>query len=306
MTTSWKDYIDDEEGENMSIIKTVKELEAWSKNADRKNSTLGLIPTMGYLHEGHCSLIRAAKSENDLVVVSVFVNPTQFAPGEDFESYPRSIERDYKLAIEAGADVVFNPETGEVYVPGSSTFVEVTGEITRKLCGASRPTHFRGVTTVVNILFNIVQPDKAYFGQKDAQQAMIIKKMVRDLHMPVEVVVCPIVREADGLAMSSRNVYLSQEERKQALCLSGGLKKAWEYLNSGAEDSRSVKKLIEIIRNEIEGQSLAVIDYVMILDGETLEEITSIEPGKTALAAVAVKFGKTRLIDNRVLSVEAR
>jgi pantoate--beta-alanine ligase len=306
MTTSWKDYIDDEEGENMSIIKTVKELEAWSKNADRKNSTLGLIPTMGYLHEGHCSLIRAAKSENDLVVVSVFVNPTQFAPGEDFESYPRSIERDYKLAIEAGADVVFNPETGEVYVPGSSTFVEVTGEITRKLCGASRPTHFRGVTTVVNILFNIVQPDKAYFGQKDAQQVMIIKKMVRDLHMPVEVVVCPIVREADGLAMSSRNVYLSQEERKQALCLSGGLKKAWEYLNSGAEDSRSVKKLIEIIRNEIEGQSLAVIDYVMILDGETLEEITSIEPGKTALAAVAVKFGKTRLIDNRVLSVEAR
>lgn len=290
----------------MSIIKTVKELEAWSKNADRKNSTLGLIPTMGYLHEGHCSLIRAAKSENDLVVVSVFVNPTQFAPGEDFESYPRSIERDYKLAIEAGADVVFNPETEEVYVPGSSTFVEVTGEITRKLCGASRPTHFRGVTTVVNILFNIVQPDKAYFGQKDAQQAMIIKKMVRDLHMPVEVVVCPIVREADGLAMSSRNVYLSQEERKQALCLSGGLKKAWEYLNSGAEDSRSVKKLIEIIRNEIEGQSLAVIDYVMILDGETLEEITSIEPGKTALAAVAVKFGKTRLIDNRVLSVEAR
>ncbi|MBW8381737.1 MAG: pantoate--beta-alanine ligase, partial [Youngiibacter sp.] len=281
----------------MSIIKTVKELEAWSKNADRKNSTLGLIPTMGYLHEGHCSLIRAAKSENDLVVVSVFVNPTQFAPGEDFESYPRSIERDYKLAIEAGADVVFNPETEEVYVPGSSTFVEVTGEITRKLCGASRPTHFRGVTTVVNILFNIVRPDKAYFGQKDAQQAMIIKKMVRDLHMPVEVVVCPIVREADGLAMSSRNVYLSQEERKQALCLSGGLKKAWEYLNSGAEDSRSVKKLIEIIGNEIEGQSLAVIDYVMILDGETLEEIADIEPGKTALAAVAVKFGKTRLID---------
>jgi pantoate--beta-alanine ligase len=306
MTTSWKDYIDDEEGENMSIIKTVKELEAWSINADRKNRTLGLVPTMGYLHEGHCSLIRAAKSENDLVVVSVFVNPTQFAPGEDFESYPRSIERDYILAIEAGADVVFNPETEEVYVPGSSTFVEVTGEITRKLCGASRPTHFRGVTTVVNILFNIIRPDKAYFGQKDAQQAMIIKKMVRDLHMPVEVVVCPIVREADGLAMSSRNVYLSQDERKQALCLSGGLKQAWEYLNSGAEDSRSVKKLIEIIRNKIEGQSLADIDYVMILDGETLEEIADIEPGKTALAAVAVKFGKTRLIDNRVLSVEAR
>lgn len=290
----------------MSIIKTIAELETWSAGADRKNRALGLVPTMGYLHEGHCSLIRAAKADNDLVVVSVFVNPTQFAPGEDFESYPRNIERDYELAINAGADVVFNPEAGEIYVPGSSTVVEVTGEITKKLCGASRPTHFKGVTTVVNILFNIVRPDKAYFGQKDAQQALIIKKMVRDLHMPVEVIVCPIVREADGLAMSSRNVYLSPEERKQAVCLSCGLQKAWEYLNSGSDDSRSVGKLIEIIEDHIKGQDIAVIDYVRILDGETLEEINAIEPGKTALAAVAVRFGKTRLIDNRVLSVEVR
>ncbi|ETA82138.1 pantoate--beta-alanine ligase [Youngiibacter fragilis] len=290
----------------MSIIKTIEELESWSAGADRKNRTLGLVPTMGYLHEGHCSLIRAAKAENDLVVVSVFVNPTQFAPGEDFESYPRNIERDYELAIAAGADVVFNPEVGEIYVPGSSTFVEVTGDITKKLCGASRPTHFKGVTTVVNILFNIVRPDRAYFGQKDAQQALIIKKMVRDLHMPLEVTVCPIVREADGLAMSSRNVYLSAEERKQAVCLNCGLQKAWEYLNSGSDDSRSVRKLIEVIENHIKGQDLAVIDYVRILDGETLEEINGIEPGKAALAAVAVRFGKTRLIDNRVLSVEVR
>lgn len=303
---SLKDYIDGWVGEKMSIIKTIEELEAWSAGADRKNRALGLVPTMGYLHEGHCSLIRAAKADNDLVVVSVFVNPTQFAPGEDFESYPRSIERDYELAIDAGADVVFNPEAGEIYVPGSSTVVEVTGEITKKLCGASRPTHFKGVTTVVNILFNIVRPDKAYFGQKDAQQALIIKKMVRDLHMPVEVIVCPIVREADGLAMSSRNVYLSPKERKQAVCLSSGLQKAWEYLNSGSDDSRSVGKLIEVIEDHIKGQDLAAIDYIRILDGETLEEISEIKPGKAALAAVAVRFGKTRLIDNRVLSVEVR
>jgi pantoate--beta-alanine ligase len=197
----------------MSLIRTINDLEAWFLGADRRNKTLGFVPTMGYLHEGHCSLIRAAKSQNDLVAVSVFVNPTQFGPGEDFESYPRDIDRDYTLARAAGADVVFSPGVGEVYAPGASTAVEVTGDITNKLCGASRPTHFKGVTTVVSILFNIVRPDKAYFGQKDAQQALIIKKMVRDLRMPVEVIVCPIVREADGLAMSSRNVYLGPEER---------------------------------------------------------------------------------------------
>lgn len=287
----------------MSLIKTQAELEAWFGSVDRKNKTLGFVPTMGYLHDGHCSLIEAAKSRNDLVVVSIFVNPTQFAPGEDFESYPRDIERDYTLATKAGADVVFNPEVGEIYIPGASSFVEVTGDITRKLCGASRPTHFRGVTTVVNILFNIVRPDKAYFGQKDVQQVMIIKKMVRDLKIPVEVIVCPIVREADGLAMSSRNVYLSPIERNQALCLNCCLQRAEEYLHSGCEECRSVMKIIEIIESHINSQNLAVIDYVQILDGETLDEIEVIEPGKPVLAAVAVKFGKTRLIDNRVLSI---
>lgn len=286
----------------MSLIKTANELKAWFQSEGRPHKTLGLVPTMGYLHEGHCSLIKTAKAQNDLVVVSIFVNPTQFAPGEDYESYPRNIERDYKLAREAGADAVFYPEVGEIYVPGASTAVEVMGDITKKLCGVSRPTHFKGVTTVVNILFNIVRPEKAYFGQKDAQQALIIKKMVRDLHIQVEVVVCPIIRETDGLAMSSRNVYLSAEERRQALCLNSSLQKAEEYLQSGLNDCQSVTKLIDIIKNHIQSQNLAVIDYVEILDGETLDEITAIDLGKTALAAVAVKFGKTRLIDNRVLS----
>jgi pantoate--beta-alanine ligase len=293
-------------GENMSIIKTIAELNAWLDDYGRKEKSLGFVPTMGYLHEGHASLIKAARAENELVVVSVFVNPTQLAPGEDFESYPRSIERDYALAVDAGADVVFNPEASEIYGPDASTFVEVTGEITKKLCGASRPTHFKGVTTVVNILLNIVSPDRAYFGQKDAQQALIIKKMARDLHMRVKVVVCPIVRETDGLAMSSRNVYLDSRERKQALCLNEGLKNALEYLNSGADDSRRVSKLIEVIEERIRREDLAVIDYVRILDGETLEEITEIEPERSALAAVAVRFGKTRLIDNRILTAKGR
>lgn len=288
----------------MSLIKTVDDLKVWLNGINRCNKTIGLVPTMGYLHEGHCSLIKAAREQNDLVVVSVFVNPTQFAPGEDFESYPRDINRDYNLARESGADVVFNPEVGEIYLPGSSSTVEVTGEITKKLCGASRPTHFKGVTTVVSILFNLLHPDKAYFGQKDAQQALVIKKMVRDLHIPTEVVVCPIIREADGLALSSRNVYLNPEEREQALCLSRSLKKAEEFLKSGADDCRSVVKLISIIEEHIRNYPLADIDYIRILDGETLGDITEIEPAKNALAAIAVKFGKTRLIDNSLLSID--
>lgn len=287
----------------MSLVKTKAALEAWFLKADRRNKTLGFVPTMGYLHEGHLSLIKAAKEQNDLVAISIFVNPTQFAPGEDYENYPRDTDRDYKLAMEAGGDVVFVPEVGEIYIPGASTAVEVTGEITKKLCGASRPTHFKGVTTIVNILFNIVSPDSAYFGQKDAQQALIIKKMVRDLHIPVEVVVCPIIREADGLAMSSRNVYLSPDERRQAVCLNGALQNAEDYLKSGADDC-TVKALIEIITRHIQSRDLAVVDYVQILDGETLEDIDLIAPGRKALAAVAVIFGKTRLIDNRILSNE--
>lgn len=287
----------------MKLVKTAAEMNMWLEKADRRNKTIGFVPTMGYLHEGHLSLIRTAKAQNDLVVVSVFVNPIQFGPGEDYDSYPRDIDHDYLLAVEAGADLVFNPVIEEIYTPDFSTTVQVTGDLTTKLCGRSRPSHFKGVTTIVNILFNLVRPDTAYFGQKDAQQALIIKKMVHDLHIPVKVVVCPIVREKDGVAMSSRNVYLSPAQRQQAAALNRGLKKAKEYLNSEADDKNSVEKLRHIIKSEITNQELAEIDYVQVLDGETLEEIESIQPGKKALAAVAVRFGKTRLIDNSVLTV---
>lgn len=287
----------------MSLIKTIEEWNEWFIRVGRNDHSLGFVPTMGFLHEGHLSLIRKAKEENDLVAVSIFVNPTQFAPGEDFENYPRDIERDYKLAMAAGADVVFHPDAKEMYGSNSNTVVEVGGEITQKLCGVSRPTHFKGVTTVVTILFNIIGPDRAYFGQKDAQQGIIIQKMVRDLHQPVKVVMCPIVREEDGLAMSSRNVYLNTEERKQAICLSEALQLAEEYIASGAEDANRTETLKQIISQHIGRQSLATIDYVQILDGETLEEFACLEPGKTALAALAVRFGNTRLIDNKLLSI---
>lgn len=290
----------------MSLVKTIGELEDWRKRSGRKEQTLGFVPTMGYLHEGHLSLIRRAKAENGLAAVSIFVNPTQFGPGEDFEKYPRDTERDYRLAKEAGADVVFCPEAGEIYAPGFSTEVEVKGGLTQKLCGASRPIHFKGVATVVNILFNIVRPDRAYFGQKDAQQAVVIQKMVRDLHIPVEIVVCPIVREKDGLAMSSRNMYLSPEERKQALSLSRGLAKARGLLASGEEGCDRAERLAEVIGREIRKEPLAKPEYIEILDGGTLEEIERVEPGRKALAAVAVRFGGTRLIDNTVLSLEEK
>ena len=278
------------------IIETVKELREYLAGQRAAGNTVGLVPTMGFLHEGHLSLIREAKAENDVVVVSDFVNPTQFGPNEDFESYPRNIERDTELALSAGADVIFYPSVSEMYPPGSSTYVEVEGNITRVLCGASRPTHFRGVTTVVNKLFNIVEPNKAYFGQKDAQQVAVLTKMVKDLHMDIELIICPIVREPDGLAMSSRNTYLSAEERKQAVILNQALKKAKNAFANGEKD---VVKLTGIITDKINEMPLAVIDYVSILDFPSLKPIITIE--KDALAAVAVKFGKTRLIDNEIL-----
>ena len=278
------------------IIETVKELREYLAGQRAAGKTVGLVPTMGFLHEGHLSLIREAKAENDVVVVSDFVNPTQFGPNEDFESYPRNIERDTELALSAGADVIFYPSVSEMYPPESSTYVEVEGNITRVLCGASRPTHFRGVTTVVNKLFNIVEPNKAYFGQKDAQQVAVLTKMVKDLHMDIELIICPIVREPDGLAMSSRNTYLSSEERKQAVILNQALKKAKNAFANGEKD---VEKLTEIITDKINEMPLAVIDYVSILDFPSLKPIITIE--KDALGAVAVKFGKTRLIDNEIL-----
>ena len=278
------------------ILETIPELRKYLANWRKAQKSVGLVPTMGFLHEGHLSLIRRAKTGNDIVVVSVFVNPTQFGPNEDFESYPRNILRDTEMAMGAGADVIFYPTVSEMYPNGSSTFVEVAGNITRVLCGASRPSHFRGVTTVVNMLFNIVKPDRAYFGQKDAQQATVLMKMVKDLHMDIELIICSIVREADGLAMSSRNTYLSAEEREQAVVLSKALEKGKEAFSKG---ERNVDSLIEIITNKINEMPLAAIDYVSIYDYPSLETIEIID--NNALAAVAVKFGKTRLIDNNLL-----
>ena len=278
------------------ILETIPELRKHLANWRKAQKSVGLVPTMGFLHEGHLSLIRRAKTGNDIVVVSVFVNPTQFGPNEDFESYPRNILRDTEMAMGAGADVIFYPTVSEMYPNGSSTFVEVAGNITRVLCGASRPSHFRGVTTVVNMLFNIVKPDRAYFGQKDAQQATVLMKMVKDLHMDIELIICSIVREADGLAMSSRNTYLSAEEREQAVVLSRALEKGKEAFSKG---ERNVDSLIEIITNKINEMPLAAIDYVSIYDYPSLETIEIID--NNALAAVAVKFGKTRLIDNNLL-----
>ncbi|MDD4245935.1 MAG: pantoate--beta-alanine ligase [Dysgonamonadaceae bacterium] len=278
------------------VINTKDELKRFIKNAHKEQKTIGFVPTMGFLHKGHLSLVKKAKEENQLVVVSIFVNPTQFGPTEDFETYPRDIQTDTRLAMEAGADVIFNPSTEEMYVPGSSTWVEVEGDITSVLCGASRPTHFKGVTTVVNMLFNIVEPDKAYFGQKDAQQAAVLTKMVQDLHMNVEIVVCPIVREADGVALSSRNIYLNKEEREQAAVLNRSLQLVQEAYWKG---EKSVEILTELIVKSINQMPLAEIDYVNIYAYPSLKTIAKVE--EKAIAAVAVKFGKTRLIDNIIL-----
>ncbi len=283
----------------MSLIKEISVLRSEiKKRNDGKDIKVGFVPTMGYLHSGHISLIEAAKKENDLVVVSIFVNPTQFAVGEDLESYPKDIEKDYKASIEAGADIVFNPEASEMYGSDDSTFVIVEGDITKQLCGKSRPTHFKGVTTVVAKLFNIVNPTNAYFGQKDAQQVAVIEKMVRDLNFDVNIVTCELVREEDGLALSSRNFYLTDEQRTEALILSKSLLKVKEMFLNG---ERNVERLKDFLESNIKTSDISEIDYVEILDAKTLIEISDIN--EKALVALAVKFGKTRLIDNIYLEV---
>ena len=286
----------------MKLIETEEALRE-ELAAQGKELSIGLVPTMGCLHDGHLSLIRKAKQQNDIVVVSVFVNPMQFGSGEDYEKYPRNIEHDCALAASAGADIMFRPDVSEIYAPDACTKVEVEGEITQKLCGASRPVHFKGVATVVSILFNIVRPDRAYFGQKDAQQAIVIRRIVRDLHIPVEIVVCPIVREADGLALSSRNCYLGDAEREQAACLYRALSAAGDCIAAGADSGRDVANLRRIIREEIESSPLAEIEYIEIVDAETLENIRFVEKQRPALAMVAARFGGTRLIDNKILRV---
>ena len=276
----------------MKVVKTVKEVREIVSEWRKEGLTVGLVPTMGYLHEGHQSLIVKSVSQNDRTVVSVFVNPIQFGPNEDFEAYPRDMEHDKALVEKAGGDLIFNPEPSEMYPGHFTSFIDTT-ETTELLCGAVRPIHFRGVCTVVGNLFNIVCPDRAYFGQKDAQQLATIRRFVRDLNFPIEIIPCPIVREADGLAKSSRNTYLSAEERQAALILSKSLKKGKEAIEAG---EKNAKKIIEIIKTNLETEPLARVDYVEVVDFENIQRVDTIS-GET-LVAIAVYIGKTRLIDN--------
>lgn len=276
----------------MEIITTVDGVRKQVKEWRKEGLSVGLVPTMGYLHEGHKSLIDKAVAENDRVVVSVFVNPIQFGPTEDLASYPRDLDRDAELCEKAGANVIFHPEDSEMYFDDFCTYVDMD-DLTKGLCGKTRPTHFRGVCTVVSKLFHIVAPDRAYFGQKDAQQLAVIRRMVRDLNFDIEIVGCPIVREADGLAKSSRNTYLSAEERKAALVLSKAVFLGEKLVREGETDA---DKLVSEMKACIEAEKLAKIDYVSAVDAVTMESVHRID--RPVLVAMAVYIGKTRLIDN--------
>ena len=276
----------------MKLVHTVNEVREQVKEWKKEGMTVGLVPTMGFLHEGHQSLIAASVKENDRTVVSVFVNPTQFGPNEDFEAYPRDIEKDSALCESTGADLIFNPEPEEMYPEGFCTYTNITG-LSDALCGKSRPIHFKGVCTVVSKLFNIVGADKAYFGEKDAQQLAIIRRMVRDMNIPVEIVGCPIIREEDGLAKSSRNTYLNQEERKAALILSKAIFAGKDMVENG---EKSAEKVVSSMTEIIKSEPLAEIDYVEMVDMNTMKNTDAVEG--TVLCAIAVKIGKTRLIDN--------
>lgn len=279
----------------MKVADTIKEVRETVKAWKREGLCVGLVPTMGYLHEGHQSLMKEARKECDRVVVSVFVNPMQFGPGEDLESYPRDMNRDMAVCEEAGVDLIFHPEPSEMYHDDFSSFVDMN-TLTGNLCGKTRPVHFRGVCTVVSKLFHIVTPDKAYFGQKDAQQLAVIRHMVEDLNEDIEIVGCPIIRESDGLAKSSRNTYLNEQERKAALCLSRAVFAGQKMVLDGEKDTARIRQaMVEIIEEE----PLARIDYVQIVDFRTLEDTDVVEG--PILAAMAVYIGKTRLIDNFIV-----
>ena len=281
----------------MLVIHTIKEIRELLASWRKEGKTIGFVPTMGYLHQGHFSLIEEASKQCHRVVVSIFVNPLQFGQGEDYEEYPRDLSRDANGAEEAGGQVIFAPSVAEMYPRGFKTFTEVEG-ITDKLCGASRPGHFRGVCTVVNKLLNIIQPEQAFFGQKDAQQVAVIKAMVRDLNLPVEIKVVPIVREADGLAMSSRNVYLSCEERKAALVLSKALAEAKQLILAGERNTGIIKKMMEKI---IKQEEMVRIDYIAVCQGPDLLEEEELAAEGEALLALAAFLGNTRLIDNALV-----
>ena len=276
----------------MRIIASPAEVRAQVREWRRQGLSVGLVPTMGYLHEGHKSLIVRAVAENDRVIVSDFVNPIQFAPNEDLASYPRDIEADAILCEEAGASLIFHPEPSDMYAPDFSTFVDMRG-LSENLCGKTRPTHFRGVCTVVSKLFNIVTPDRAYFGQKDAQQLAIIRRMVRDLDFGIEIIGCPIVREEDGLAKSSRNTYLSPEQRKAAVVLSRAVALGLGMLEKG---ERKASVILDAMKALINQEALAKIDYVSMVDADSLQDVEFAD--RPVLCAMAVYFGKTRLIDN--------
>lgn len=281
----------------MIILKTINEVRKQVKEWKSEGYSVGLVPTMGYLHEGHGSLIKRSVLENDKTVVSIFVNPMQFGPNEDLESYPRDLNADSKLCESLGADIIFNPEPSEMYEPGFCSYVNMTG-LPDALCGLSRPVHFKGVCTVVNKLFNIVTPDRAYFGEKDAQQLAIISRMVKDLNMDVEVVGCPIIREADGLAKSSRNIYLNADERKAAVVLSKAVELGKSMINDGERDS---KKILNAMKELISSEKLADIEYVEMVDMDTMKSIDKVSGH--VLCAMAVRFGKARLIDNFILNI---
>jgi pantoate--beta-alanine ligase len=280
-----------------AVVTAIAPLRDAVAEARRRGLNIGLVPTMGALHAGHLSLIEAARAKTGYVVVSIFVNPTQFGPNEDLSRYPRPLERDLELCGKTGVDLVFHPEPAVMYPPDYRTFVEVMG-LQEVLCGASRPGHFRGVATIVLKLFNLVQPDRAYFGQKDGQQVRIIQQMVRDLNVPVEVVVCPIVREADGLALSSRNGYLGAEQRRHATILHRALAAAGERIEAGERDAGAVRRGM---MEQIDSVPGVALDYAAVVDADTLQPLSQIQVDRAVLLAVAVKFGSTRLIDNLLI-----
>lgn len=282
----------------MKVVHTIQEVRDFIKSQRAEGKSIGFVPTMGYLHEGHLSLMKRAREENDVVVASIFVNPMQFGPNEDLDSYPRDLDHDAKLCEEVGVSLIFNPEPEEMYAPDFTTFVDMNG-VTKELCGKSRPVHFRGVCTVVNKLFNIMTPDRAYFGQKDAQQLAVIKRMVRDLNMNIQIVGCPIVREEDGLARSSRNTYLSEAERKAALVLSRAVRLGEQMAKDGEKEAAKIEAAM---REVIEAEPLAKIDYVSIVDAVSIEPIQQLQG--EILGAIAVYIGKTRLIDNFMMDCE--
>lgn len=280
----------------MKIFRTVKEMQEFALRLKQEGCRIGLVPTMGALHEGHLTLMRAAKEATDFVIASVFVNPTQFGPNEDFDAYPRRFEEDCRKLESVGVDAVFHPQAADMYPQGFCTYVNVDGDITHKLCGAQRPIHFRGVATVVTKLFNITQADEAFFGQKDAQQVVVVCRFVQDLNLPVHINMVPIVREESGLARSSRNVYLSPEEKTAALVLSRSLRLAKDAYEKGERNAAVLKALVT---KEIAGEPLAAIDYVDLFSFPALEAIETVD--EKSLLALAVRIGKTRLIDNIIL-----